>query len=530
MTTKTFPPESSGKPSQLEINNALWSACDSFRGSIDSQGYKDYILAFLFFKYLSDKHKDKYEEFKEQYGDNEELIQRKMSREPFVLSAECTFENVVANKNNPELGQFLNKVFEKIEDDNKKKLEGVFGDLDFNSSTKLGETKKRNQTLKNLIEDFDKPKLDFRPSVIGTEDVIGNAYMYLIERFAEGSGKKGGEFFTPHEVSVMLAKLMQPKAGARIYDPTCGSGSLLITVAEEVPFKSGTKIRDCSLYGQESNGGTWALAKMNMFLHEMDAAQIEWGDTINSPKLIEGDHLMKFDVVVANPPFSLDKWGHEYAANDVYKRFTRGVPPKTKGDYAFILHMIDSAVEGSGKIGVIVPHGVLFRGSAERAIREALIKENLLEAVIGLPSNLFFGTGIPAAILIFNKGKKHTDVLFIDTSNEYESGKKQNKLRENHIQKVIDTYNKFISPSGGGQRGRMDAELEKFSHVATLQEIEENDYNLNIPRYVDTFEAEEPVDIKATQKDIEKLEKKLVEVRKEMDGYLKELGFDSNSN
>lgn len=505
MTTKI-------KPTTDEINAALWSACDSFRGSIDSQGYKDYILAFLFFKYLSDKYRDKYNEFKTQYGEDEELIQRKLSREPFILQEDCTFEYVVENKNDPQLGQFLNKIFEKIEDDNKKKLGGVFGDLDFNSSSKLGDTKDRNRRLKNLIEDFDKPKLDFRPSVIGTEDIIGNAYMYLIERFAEGAGKKGGEFFTPHEISVLLAKLMKPETGARIYDPACGSGSLLITVAEEVPFKKGTAIRDCSLYGQESNGGTWALAKMNMFLHEMDAAQIEWGDTINNPKLIEGDHLMKFDVVVANPPFSLDKWGHETAADDVYKRFTRGVPPKTKGDYAFILHMIDSAVEGSGKVGVIVPHGVLFRGSTERTIRENLIRENLLEAVIGLPSNLFFGTGIPAAILLFNKGKKHKDVLFIDASKDFEPGKKQNKLRAPHMEKVMDAYNAFES-------------MEKYAHRATFEEIEGNDFNLNIPRYVDTFEAEEVVDLKQVQAEIETLETNLTNVKTEIKKYLHELGL-----
>lgn len=505
--------ETKTKPTTDEINAALWSACDSFRGSIDSQGYKDYILAFLFFKYLSDKYRDKYNEFKTQYGDDEELIQRKLSREPFILQEDCTFEYVVENKNDPQLGQFLNKIFEKIEDDNKKKLGGVFGDLDFNSSSKLGDTKDRNRRLKNLIEDFDKPKLDFRPSVIGTEDIIGNAYMYLIERFAEGAGKKGGEFFTPHEISVLLAKLMKPETGARIYDPACGSGSLLITVAEEVPFKKGTIIRDCSLYGQESNGGTWALAKMNMFLHEMDAAQIEWGDTINNPKLIEGDHLMKFDVVVANPPFSLDKWGHETATDDVYKRFTRGVPPKTKGDYAFILHMIDSAVEGSGKVGVIVPHGVLFRGSAERTIRENLIRENLLEAVIGLPSNLFFGTGIPAAILIFNKGKKHKDVLFIDASKDFESGKKQNKLRSSHMQKVMDAFNDFQS-------------IEKYAHRATFEEIEGNDFNLNIPRYVDTFEAEEVVDLKMVQTEIETLETNLTKVKAEIKNYLHELGLN----
>ena len=376
----------------------------------------------------------------------------------------------------------------------------------------MGQTKDRNRRLKNLINDFANPILDFRPSVLGRkEDLIGNAYMYLIERFASGAGKKGGEFYTPHEVSELLAKLVAPKAGARICDPTCGSGSLLITVAEEVTDKDGNPSNDFSLYGQESNGDTWALSKLNMFLHSMDSADIEWGDTINNPLLLEGDSLRKFDVVVANPPFSLDKWGHEDAEADRYRRFLRGVPPKSKGDYAFILHMIDTGLP-TGKVGVIVPHGVLFRGSAEGKIRQALIEENLLEAVIGLPTNLFFGTGIPAAILIFNKAKEHNDVLFIDASKEYQEGKKQNKLRPEDMEHIVSTYKAFET-------------VDKYAYRADLDEIKENDYNLNIPRYVDTFEEEEPVDIQAVQTEINQLESELVEVRKEMDGYLKELGF-----
>lgn len=502
----------SHKPTQEEINSTLWAACDSFRGAIDSQDYKNYILAFLFFKYLSDKQKDKYEEFKKQYGKDEELIARKMSREPFILSKKCTFDYIIENKNHPNLGEFLNKIFEKIEDDNKAKLEGVFGDLDFNSNSKLGDTKDRNRRLKLLIEDFDKPKLNFRPSVIGSEDIIGNAYMYLIERFAEGAGKKGGEFYTPHEVSVLLAKLLSPKAGDRICDPACGSGSLLITVAEEVPFKKGTHVRDCSLWGQESNGNTWALGKINMFLHNAEA-KIEWGDTINSPKLIEGDSLMKFDIVAANPPFSLDKWGAEHAINDPYKRFLRGVPPKTKGDYAFILHMVDTAIERSGKVGVIVPNGVLFRGGSEKSIREQLIKENLLEAVVGLPANLFYGTSIPAAILIFNKGKINKDVLFIDASKEFEAGKKQNKLRNENINRIVETVKQY-------------KEIDKYSHIASFEEIESNDFNLNIPRYINSFEAEEKIDVKQVQLEIGVLEKELSEVRKKLGSYLNELGLN----
>lgn len=503
------------KPTQDEINAALWAACDSFRGTLDSSDYKNYILNFMFLKYLSDVWKDKYEEYQKQIGNNDELIRRKMNRERFVLPDHCTFDAIRDSKQDTDLGALINKIMEKIEEENKSKMEGVFKDIDFNSD-RIGNTKDRNRRLRNLIADFDKPQLNFRPSVIGSEDIIGNAYMYLIERFASGAGKKGGEFYTPHEVSVLLAKLMLPKAGDRICDPTCGSGSLLITVAEQVPFKKGTHLRDCSLYGQESNGSTWSLAKMNMFLHGMDAAHIEWGDTINQPLLIEGDHLMKFDIVVANPPFSLDKWGAEKAAHDTYKRFTRGVPPKTKGDYAFVLHMVDTAVEGTGKVGVIVPHGVLFRGSSERQIRESLVRENLLEAVIGLPSNLFFGTGIPAAILLFNKGKKTKDVLFIDASKDFESGKKQNKIREQHINRIVDTYKAFLD--GGG-------EVEKYAHRATLEEIEKNEFNLNIPRYVDTFEKEEEIDIPAVQKRIDELEEELVKVKGEMNKYLKELGF-----
>ena len=496
---------------QDQINNTLWAACDTFRGAFDSSEYKNYILVFMFLKYLSDVWKDKEEEYKAQYGDDKELLKRKMRRERFVLPEDCTFDYLHEHRNDPDIGEKIDKVLAKIEDQNLEKLEGVFRNISFNSE-KLGQTKDRNRRLKNLINDFANPILDFRPSKLGRkEDLIGNAYMYLIERFASGAGKKGGEFYTPHEVSELLAKLVAPKAGARICDPTCGSGSLLITVAEEVKDKQGNPSNDFSLFGQESNGDTWALSKLNMFLHRMDSADIEWGDTINNPLLLEGENLMKFDVVVANPPFSLDKWGHEEAEADRFRRFLRGVPPKSKGDYAFILHMIDTALP-TGKVGVIVPHGVLFRGSAEGKIRQALIEENLLEAVIGLPTNLFFGTGIPAAILIFNKAKAHKDVLFIDASKEYQEGKKQNKLRESDIAKIVATYRAFET-------------VEKYAYRAEFKEIKENDFNLNIPRYVDTFEEEEPVDIRAVQQEIDQLEKELVEVRKEMDEYLRELGF-----
>jgi type I restriction enzyme M protein len=390
----------------------------------------------------------------------------------------------------------------------------VFRNIDFNSESNLGRVKDRNRRLKHLLEDFNKPALDLRPTRV-TEDIIGECYIYLISRFASDAGKKAGEFYTPAAVSRLLAKLAAPKPGSTICDPACGSGSLLIRASEEVGSDN------FALYGQEVNGATWALARMNMFLHAKDAARIEWCDTLNSPALVEGDHLMKFDVVVANPPFSLDKWGAETAEHDQFSRYWRGIPPKSKGDYAFITHMIEIAKRQTGRVAVIVPHGVLFRGGAEGRIRQALIEENLLDAVVGLPANLFTTTGIPVAILVFDRSREEggandtrKDVLFIDASREFSPGKTMNLLGDAHVAKILETY-------------RTRAEVEKYSHRATPEEISENDFNLNIPRYVDTFEPEEEIDVAAVQKDIDRIEAELAEVRAKMAGHLRELGVDA---
>lgn len=488
---------------QDEINNAVWAACDSFRGAIDPAQYKDYILTMLFLKYLSDLRKDLLEKYKERYKGDAARVERAMSRERFNVPEECDFDHLFAKRDAANIGELINIALTGIEDANKAKLEKVFRGIDFNSET-LGETKDKNRRLKNLLEDFS--KIDLQPSHLENNDVIGDVYEYLISRFAAGAGKKAGEFYTPAQVSTLLARLIRPQPGDRICDPTCGSGSLLIKVSKEV------NTPDFSLYGQESNGSTWALAKMNVYLHGLDAARIEWCDTINNPKLIENDQLMKFNVVVANPPFSLDKWGAENAEKDRFKRFWRGVPPKSKGDYAFISHMIETAVEDGGKVGVVVPHGVLFRGGKEGNIRRRLIEENYLDAVIGLPANLFYGTGIPTAILIFKKSRKGRDVLFIDASREFDQGKNQNRLRDEDIVKIVATYDSFES-------------VDKYAYKATFDEISEAEFNLNIPRYVDTFEEEEEIDIKAVQREIIEIEKKLADTRKQMDHYLKELGL-----
>lgn len=505
------------KITQKEINNIVWKACDSLRPVMGSGQYKDYVLTLLFVKYLSDVWKDKVVQYREKYPDNEEMVQRQLQRERFVLPKESNFEFLYENRNETNIGELIDMALVALEDANRTKLALVFRSISFNAETAFGPTKQRNQILKNLLVDF--AALDLQPSHLDGNDIIGDSYEFLISLFAGEAGKKAGEFYTPGEVSTLLAKLVDPQPGNRICDPTCGSGSLLIKVAKEVEGKN------YSLYGQENNGSTWALCRMNMFLHEQDSATIEWGDTLNNPRLIENDGLMKFDVVVANPPFSLDKWGAENAAADQYNRFYRGVPPKSKGDYAFITHMIETTYEDTGKVGVIVPHGVLFRGSSEGHIRKKLIDENQLEAVIGLPANLFFGTGIPAAILIFNRGKgANKEVLFVDASREFESGKNQNKLTDQNIKHIVDTYKTFreVQPLNTEKGAVIE---EKYAYRATLGDIQENDYNLNIPRYVDTFEEEEPVDIKETQEKIVILKQELAEVETQMENYLKELNL-----
>ena len=489
---------------QDEINNILWKACDTFRGTVDPSQYKDYILVMLFVKYISDVHQDHFDEFMLKYKGDKTRVLRQLDKDKFKLPEGCSFERLYAQRNESNLGEIINEALEAIEDANKEKLEGVFRNIDFNSEANLGRTKERNERLKNLLNDFNDKRLDLRPSRTSGRDVIGDAYEYLIGKFASGAGKKAGEFYTPPEVSELLAALVDPQPGERISDPACGSGSLLIKCAKHV----GTD--NYALYGQENNGSTWALAKMNMFLHDVTSACIEWGDTLNNPLLVEDDKLMKFEVVVANPPFSLDKWGADGAEKDKYKRFHRGVPPKSKGDYAFISHMIETTHKANGRVAVVVPHGVLFRSASEGKIRKQLVEENLLDTVIGLPEGLFFGTNIQAVILVFKRNKKNNEVLFIDASHDYEAGNPQNKLRISDIDKILLSYKRHKS-------------IDKYAYLASYEEIEGNDFNLNIPRYIDTFVEEEVIDIRVTQKTIISIESQLSDVQKKMEEYLGEL-------
>ena len=411
-----------------------------------------------------------------------------MSRERFNIDKESSFDYLYENRNDNEIGQKINIALSHIEEHNSGKLRNVFRAIDFNSQVDFGDVREKNATLRNLLEDFQ--SLDLRPRQLDSSDIIGDAYEYMISNFASDAGKKGGEFFTPSQVSELVASLVNPSENDRIYDPTCGSGGLLLKAYKKVP---GGK---AAIYGQELNAQTWALCVMNMFLHGVDDANIWQGDTLSNPQNIENDSLMKFQVVVANPPFSLAKWDSGFlsdsAANatgkgkekmteslDPWKRFDWGVPPSSKGDYAFVLHMLHS-----------------------------------LDAVIGLPANLFYGTGIPACILVFKKGRKSDDVLFIDASGEenFEKGKNQNVLRDKDIAKIVSTYEKREV-------------TEKYSYIASKDEIRANDYNLNIPRYVDTFDEEKLIDIEEVQKNIAEIEVEIETVQGKLNEYLKELGL-----
>ena len=500
--------------SQETINKALWAACDTFRGTISADTYKDFILTMLFLKYISDVWQDHYDTYQKEHGDEPDLIRELMKSERFVLPEDASFYALYERRHEPGNGERIDQALHALEEANGTKLrdssKSVFQDISFNTDN-LGEEKQKNTILRHLLEDFAKAELDLRPSRVGTLDVIGNGYEFLIKNFAAGGGQKAGEFYTPPEVSDLIAELLDPQEGDTISDPACGSGSLLMKCGRKIQNKFNSK--KYALFGQEAIGSTWSLAKMNMFLHGEDNHRIEWGDTIRNPKLLENNGgLMHFDIVTANPPFSLEKWGHEEAAHDVYGRFRRGVPPKTKGDYAFILHMIETLKPKTGRMGVIVPHGVLFRGSSESVIRQKLIEENLLDAVIGLPEKLFYGTGIPAAILVFKEQKTDNNVLFIDASREYKSGKNQNLLNEENISKIISTYKARVN-------------VDKYAYLATLDEIKENDYNLNIPRYVDTFVEDVEIDLVAVRQEREQLKAELANLEIEMAKYLEELGY-----
>ncbi len=450
---------------------------------MDASEYKDYIFGMMFLKRLSDAFEEAQEAVVQHYLDKgkSEADARDLAKDEdeydktFYIPPIARWGAIKDLKH--DIGAELNKATEAIEEYNAS-LEGVLVSIDFNIKNKLSDKK-----LRDLLSHFSRYRL--RNADFERPDLLGTAYEYLIKMFADSAGKKGGEFYTPSEVVQLLVALLKPHAGMRIYDPTAGSGGMLVQTRNYLA-KHDENPSNLSLFGQEMNLNTWAICKMNMFLHGVYSADIRKGDTLGDPQHTQVGELMTFDRVVANPPFSLKKWGKEEADNDAYGRFPYGTPPKDSGDLAFVQHMIAS-LNNEGMMGVVMPHGVLFRGSSEKEIRKGILNDDLLEAVIGLPAALFYGTGIPACLLIINKNKpadRKGKVLFINSELEFEEGKNQNKLRLQDIDKIVTTFEDY-------------AEIKRYSKVITLAEIAENDYNLNIRRYADTSPPPEIFDVRA---------------------------------
>ena len=506
-TQAPVPPADMLSVAQLE--QYLWSAADILRGSIDSSDYKNYIFGLLFLKRLSDRFEEEAEKLIEE-GLPEREAWTNPDEHQFFVPDRARWNTIRTRATN--IGETLNKACAALEEQNSA-LEGVLAGIDYNDERKLGDARNRDTVLARLVQHFS--QISLRNDRMAEPDLLGRAYEYLIEQFADDAGKKGGEFYTPRMVVKLIVELLAPTEGMRICDPTAGSGGMLIECAHHIERKGGNPL-NLTLHGQEKNLGTWAICKMNMLLHGLPDARIEKGDTIRDPKLVSEGELLLYDRVIANPPFSLDEWGRDVAENDGYGRFRFGVPPKTKGDLAFVQHMV-AVLNSTGRLGVVMPHGVLFRGSAEGGIRHTLLEEDLFEAVIGLAPNLFYGTGIPASILVLNRDKqaaRKDKVLFIDASAEFEVESSQNRLRDRDIEHISRTFHEY-------------ADVGRYARVVPLSEIGDNDWNLNISRYVDTSEEKERIDVAEAVRKLRELEQVRATAEATMNRYLAELGYDA---
>lgn len=513
-----------------QLEKQLWNIANALRGKMNADEFRDYILGFIFYKYLSEKmelfadsilkqDKMKFADITpeiKQYDEYIEAIREEALEKLGYFLKPGELFTVIANRGSSDKengGGFILEDLQRIlvniqqstmGNESEEEFDNLFEDMDLNS-TKLGkEPEARNEVVVKILYHLNQIDFELENS---ESDILGDAYEYLIGKFASGAGKKAGEFYTPQEVSKILAKIVTTGKSKlkSIYDPTCGSGSLLLRVAKEVD--------DVAMYyGQEMNRTTYNLARMNMILHDVHFSRfdIKQDDVLENPLHLD---YRPFEAIVANPPFSA-KWSANqlFKTDDRYSQYGR-LAPKSKADYAFVQHMVYHLSE-SGRMAIVLPHGALFRGGAEGHIRQYLIeKKNYLDAVIGLPAKMFYGTSIPACIMVYSKCRKEDeDILFIDASETFEKQGKQNVLLDEHIEKIVDTY-------------RNRKEIDKYSYRASLEEIAENDYNLNIPRYVDTFEPEPPVDIDAVMAELQQLEAKKATLDQEINGYFKELGI-----
>jgi len=483
---------------QQAIRAAIFSLFDALRGVGvgDASVFRDHVLALLLLKYLSDL----------AYGLASKNDQER-EHSPEVIAKGSDFYALINARQDADIGKQINQALATLEVDNLS-LRGVFQGISFDS-TVLGNPEQRERFLSRLLAKFDVAALDFRNADEHAMSAVAFACDLLISQIAANSGKQGGEFFTPPEVSQLIARLMQPEPSESVGDPCCGSGTLLLTCGRFARKRSGRQ--GCNLYGQEKNGSTWALAKMNMVLHGEQNAQLAWSDTLRDPKLVVDGRLQMFDVVVSCPPFNLKDWGHESADRDIFGRYRRGVPPRAAGDYAFISHMVETLKPGSGRMTVVVALGVLFRSGAEQQIRERLLRENLIDAVIALPPKMFPHTGIPVALLVLHKKKFDDRVLFIDASRDYQHGKTQNTLREEDLARIESAY-----------LARQD--VDRYARAVTLDEILGNESNLSVARYVDVTEEVEAVDLAELRAERANLKVELEVMEARLAAMLREVG------